>query len=114
MRYEELKVYRETQGLLLRVSKLHDVLETGGSSDFQAPKQELMEVLTCIWRASERPEDAAAIDAAVAHMVRCKVWLRVLTETHLITRFIYQQLYGTASGIMALLSIWPENPDNPT
>lgn len=114
MRYEELKVYRETQGLLLRVSKLHDVLEIGGSSDFQALKQELMEVLTCIWRASENPEDGAAIDAAVAHMVRSKVWLRVLTETHLITRFVYQQLNITAAGIMTLLTAWPNNPDNPT
>ena len=114
MRYEDLKVYRETQRLLLRVSKLHDERESAGNSDFHSLKQELMEALTCIWRASENPEDATAIDAACAHILRSKVWLRVLTETHLITRFVYQQLNITAAGIMTLLTAWPDNPDNPT
>lgn len=111
MKYDELKVWRDTLALLLRVSKLGDVLESDGGSvgDFAVLKADLVEALTSVFHANERPDAAPKeIASAIEHVVRAKVWIRVLTETHIISRFIYQQLYTNASSILSQLHEWQE------
>jgi len=109
MQYEALNVYTDTLDLLVRVSKLSEAVEVDHPlPELSSLKEELVETMTCIFRANERPESVDQYELAVEHMVRCKIWLRVLVETHIISRYVYRQLYSSASNIINDLMIGPD------
>lgn len=113
MDYEDLKVWRDTFALLVRVSNLSDILQDneGRIGDFESLRAELVELMTSIYRACEADDTGAAAGhaaCAATHAMRAKIWIRVLMETHIISRYIYQQLYTAASSIQKQLREWQE------
>ena len=109
MQYESLTVYNDTLDLLVRVSKLSEAVEVDHPvPELSSLKEELVETMTCIFRACERPENEDQFEQAVEHMVKSKIWIRVLLETHTVSRYVYKQLNSLASSIINDLMIGPD------
>lgn len=109
MGYENLKVYRDTLALLLRVSKLSETMDDDQVPDLKLLKGELVDAMTCILRASEWPDNGDQIRSAVEHIARARIWIRLLFETREISRYVYVQYCKTTSSIQGQMLEWHGN-----
>ena len=109
MGYEELKVYRDTLALLLRVSKLSETLDDSKVPDLKSLKGELVDAMTCILRANEWPDGEEQIRYAVEHIARARIWIRLLFESREISCYAYLQYSKTTSSIQGQMLEWHGN-----
>ncbi|MBO6081859.1 MAG: hypothetical protein J6P46_02405 [Bacteroidales bacterium] len=110
MGYEELKVYRDTLALLLKVSKLSETLDDDQVvPDLKLLKGELVDAMTCILRANEWPDNQDQIRSAVEHIARARIWIRLLFEAREISRYVYVQYSKSTSSIQGQMLEWHGN-----
>lgn len=85
--------------LLVRVSNLRNIPQYNRDTDLEYLKQDLVQVMTFVLRASRESAGSENISLAVEHMDRCRIWIELLLETKAISKYIHLQLSRMADHI---------------
>ena len=85
--------------LLVRVSNLRNIPQYNRDTDLEYLKQDLVQVMTFVLRASRDSAGSENISLAVEHMDRCRIWIELLLETKAISKYTHLQLSQMADHI---------------